>query len=576
MQTYIWRQKQLTQAQLEQVRQVVVTGGVSPLLARLYVYRGLSTKQEIDQFNEPSSATLHDPFLYKDMDKAVDRLNVAISREEKILVYGDYDVDGTTSIALVYRYLSNYHKQLGFYVPDRDTEGYGISMTGIDYARQNGYTLVIALDCGIKDIAEIDYANSLGIDFIICDHHNSDGEIPHAVAVLDAKRSDNTYPYNELSGCGVGYKFMQAFAIRNGYAPNTLEPLLDLLAMSIASDIVPLTGENRALIIMGLKRLNSEPSLGVRTLLNKCELQLGSININDLVFKIGPRINASGRIDSAEAAVRLLIADNDADAQKHCTIIDELNDQRRDLDRQTTEQALKQIDSNPILQSKATTVVYDPNWAKGVVGIVASRLIERYYRPTIVLTDSNGLIGGSARSVADFDLYDAIRACADDLETFGGHNFAAGLSLKPEKLEIFKQHFEQYVAQHITEEQKIPHIEYDMEIKFSDISRKFFDDIQRFSPYGQSNPQPIFVTRGVYNIAATRCVGKTLDHLRLEVSDGSINGKMIGIGFGMKDFYQPLHDGQKVDICYTIEENVFQNKSSIQLHIKDIKLSEQN
>ncbi len=574
MQKFIWRQKQLTSEQSEQVKQLVTACGVSPILARLYVQRGIVSRQDIELFTEPSLATLHDPFLYKDMDKAVDRLNKAIGSGEKILVYGDYDVDGTTSIALVYRYLSGYHNNLGFYVPDRDTEGYGISMSGIDYAHQNGYTLIIALDCGIKDIAEVDFGNSLGIDFIICDHHNADGELPNAIAVLDAKRPDNTYPYCELSGCGVGYKFMQAFAIRNGYAPATLEPLLDLLAMSIASDIVPLTGENRSLIIMGLKRINSEPSLGVKTLLNKCEIQPGSANINDLVFKIGPRINASGRIDSAEAAVHLLISDHPEDAQKYCTIIDSLNTQRRDLDRQTTEQALAQIEANQHNQTKVTTVVYDPNWAKGVVGIVASRLIERYYRPTIVLTNANGLIGGSARSVSDFDLYNAIKACADDLETFGGHNFAAGLSLKPEKLESFMLHFEQYVAEHITDEQKIPHIEYDMEIKLSDISRNFFNDIQKLQPYGQSNPQPVFVTRGVYNIAATRLVGQTLDHLRLEISDGSINGKMIGIAFGMKDFYEPLHEGKKVDICYTIEENVFRGYSSIQLHVKDIKLSE--
>ena len=573
MQTAIWKQKTLTDCELHQVRQLVANTRISPLLAKLYIKRGLLSQEQIDAFLAPDGSSLHSPFLYLDMDKAVKRLNQAVSAKEKILIYGDYDVDGTTSIALVYRYLSNYYTNIGFYVPNRETEGYGVSVAGVDFARENNYSLVIALDCGIKDAKTISYAKTVGIDFIVCDHHNPDEHVPDAVAVLDAKRDDNTYPYSELSGCGVGYKLMQAFAQANGYSEETLEPLLDLLAMSIASDIVPLTGENRALLIRGLKRINTNPSVGVKAIIANCELTLGEIGISDLVFQIGPRINASGRMDSADEAVKLLIATDEADAQKHFLNINASNEKRREFDLLTTQQALAQIEADAQYKFKSSTVVFNPEWKKGVVGIVASRLIEKYYKPTIVLTESSGIISGSARSVSDFDLYSAIKACADDLIAFGGHDFAAGLSMKPDKLDDFKRHFEQYVSSNITEQQKLPLIQYDAEISFSDITPAFFSEIKRLEPFGPENEQPVFVTRGVYNIAASRLVGQTQEHLRLEVSDGSIRDKMIGIAFNKKEFYQPLSEGRKIDICYTLEENVFRGRRSIQLHVKDIKLT---
>ena len=573
MRINVWREKSLSDNQIRQIRGLVSETGIGSLLAKLYVLRGITDKETYDIFNNQGCGSLHDPFLYRDMDKAIERLNLAICRSEKILIYGDFDVDGVTSVSLVYRYLSNYYSRLGFYIPQRETEGYGVSMAGVDYAADNGFTLVIALDCGIKDVKSIKYAQSKNIDFIVCDHHNPSDELPCAVAVLDAKREDNTYPYTELSGCGVGYKLMEAFAKSNGYSKESLLPVMDVLAMSIASDIVPLTGENRSLLKSGLQRINNEPSVGVYALIEKCGLQGGKIGINDLVYQFGPRINAAGRIESADTAVKLLIAEDISVANRYLENVSQNNDTRRELDRETTKQALADIANDPDFASRCSTVVFNPEWKKGVVGIVASRIIETYYKPTVVLTGNEEIIHGSARSVAGFDLYSAIKACESDLVAFGGHDFAAGLSLRRDKLGDFKAHFEEYVSQHITEEQKVPVIEYDTEISFSDISRKFFDDLQLFQPFGPENPQPVFVTRGVYNVAATRLVGQESEHLRLEVSDGSINDKLIGIAFNMKDFYAPLYQGKKVDICYTIEENIFRGRSSLQLMVRDIKLS---
>ncbi len=573
MRANIWREKSLSDNQIQQIKRLFSETGISPLLAKLYVLRDITDSEKYNAFNNQGSGSLHDPFLYRDMDKAVQRLNLAIDRNEKILIYGDFDVDGVTSVSLVYRYLSNYYSRLGFYIPQRETEGYGVSFAGVEYAADNGYSLVIALDCGIKDIESIKYAQSKNIDFIVCDHHNPSDKLPCAVAVLDAKRKDNTYPYTELSGCGVGYKLMEAFAKSNSYPKETLLPVLDVLAMSIASDIVPLTGENRALLKSGLQRINNAPSIGVSALIDKCGLQRGNIGINDLVYQFGPRINAAGRIESADTAVKLLTAEDMGVANRYLENVTQNNDIRRELDRVTTKQALADIANDPDFTSRCSTVVFNPEWKKGVVGIVASRIIETYYKPTVVLTGSEDIIHGSARSVAGFDLYSAIKACESDLVTFGGHDFAAGLSLRRDKLDDFKKHFEEYVSQHITDEQKLPLIEYDTVIAFSDISRKFFDDLQLFQPFGPENPQPVFVTRGVYNVAATRLVGQDSEHLRLEVSDGSINDKLIGIAFNMKDFYAPLCQGKKVDICYTIEENIYKGRSSLQLMVKDIKQS---
>ncbi len=561
-------------AQQEVLQQQIATElGVSPVIAKILVQRGITTFEEARLFFRPDLSQLHDPFLMKDMDKAVDRLNLALAKKEGILIYGDYDVDGTTAVALVYTLLQRYTSNIDFYIPDRYTEGYGISYQGIDYAKSNDYSLIIALDCGIKAIEKVDYAKKLGIDFIICDHHTPDDELPQAVAVLDSKRSDCTYPYEHLSGCGVGFKLMQAFAQNNNIDFSRLKPLLDLVVVSIASDIVPITGENRVLAYFGLKQLNENPRLGLKSIINLCGLANKDITISDIVFKIGPRINASGRIQSAREVVELLVS-RDADfAREKSDCINNYNDERRNIDKQTTEEAKLLL--GEIAQEQASIVIYNPEWHKGIVGIVASRLAEEYYRPTVVLTLANGFVSGSARSVTGFDIYKAIDSCRDLLENFGGHIYAAGLTLKESNLEEFKKRFEAYVQENILPEQKTPQIEIDSEITFKEITPKFFRILRQCGPFGPGNMKPVFCTRRVFDYEGnSRLVGRDQEHLKLEMVDSSCENVMNGIAFRMKDYNDDLKAFNPLDICYTIEENVFNGNTSMQLQIRDIKLSQ--
>lgn len=556
--------------------------GISAQLARLLVLRGITTYEEARAFFRPELSSLHDPFLIKDMDKAVCRLNRALRSKEKILVYGDYDVDGTTAVALVYKFLQPFvgSSQLDYYIPDRYSEGYGISTRGIDYARDNGITLIIALDCGIKAVEEVRYASTFGIDFIICDHHTTDDVLPEAVAVLDSKRTDDTYPYKHLSGCGVGFKFMQAFAHDNNIEFQHVEALLDFVAVSIASDIVPITGENRVLAHFGLKRLNEAPSRGLKAIMEVCELRGAKarrnqnetpVTINDIIFKIGPRINASGRMKSGREVVELLVSNDLTTARRISANINNYNDIRREIDQTTTIQA-EAVVTPEMVAKRRSIVVYNPGWHKGIVGIVASRLTEKYYKPTIVLTKANDMVSGSARSLQGFDLYKAIDACRDLLENFGGHTYAAGLTLKEENLDAFIEKFEEYVSSNITEEQLVPQIDIDAEIKFADITPKFIRILRQFEPFGPGNPKPVFCTHRVFDYnGSSKVVGRSGLHLKLELTDDSSENVMNGIAFRMASFSQDLKEFKPIDIVYTLEDNTFYGNAVTQLHIQDIR-----
>lgn len=570
-----WILNQLTPEQEANRATLAEELGVGQILAQLLVQRGINTFDEAKKFFRPDLHDLHDPFLIKDMDKAIERLNQALSQKEKILVYGDYDVDGTTAVALVYTFLSRCTNAIDFYIPDRYNEGYGISFKAIDFAHDNGFALVIALDCGIKAVDKVKYANTLGIDFIICDHHNPDSELPPAVAVLDSKRADCPYPYKHLSGCGVGFKLMQAFAQNNGIDFAQLRPLFDLVAVSIASDIVPITGENRVLAYYGLKQLNENPSAGLRGIINVCKLSGKELTISDIVFKIGPRINASGRMHSGNEAVELLISHDPDFVSERSSVINDYNDERRDIDKRTTDEAKSLLAAMDGSDSRHSIVIYNAEWSKGIVGIVASRLCEEFYKPTIVLTKANGFVSGSARSVPGFDLYSAIESCHDLLENFGGHLYAAGLTMKEENLEAFTQRFENFVAKNITQEQLAPQIDIDAEVKFSDLTPKFFRILKQFNPFGPGNMKPIFCTRRVFDYEGnSRPVGKGQEHLKMELVDASCENVMNGIAFRMSDFNEQLKALNPLDICYTIEENTFNGNISTQLLIRDIKLSE--
>jgi single-stranded-DNA-specific exonuclease len=567
-----WNYLTLTDKQQTISNQLAEELGISPILTRLLAQRGITDFEEAKQFFRPDLAHLHDPFLMVDMDKAVERLNIALGRKEKILIYGDYDVDGTTAVSLVYKFLQQFASNIDYYLPDRYAEGYGISYVGIDYAAANNFTLVIALDCGIKAVEKIDYAKELGVDFIICDHHMPDAKLPDAVAVLDAKRTDSTYPYEHLSGCGVGFKLMQAFAINNGIDLSILYQLLDLLVVSIASDIVPITGENRVLAYFGLKKLNSAPSLGLKSIIDTCGLNDKEITISDIVFKIGPRINASGRIQKAREVVDLLVARDEVFAREKSDCINQYNQTRKDLDKTITDEASSLLDNLQGLSKKKSIVVYNSEWHKGVIGIVASRLTELYYRPSIVLTQSNGVATGSARSVQGFDIYKAIESCRDLLENFGGHTYAAGLSMKVENVESFTQRFEEYVASTILPEQLYPQIDIDAVIEFKDITPKFFRVLKQFSPFGPENMKPVFCTKRVFDYGTSRLVGKEQEHLKMELVDSSSENVMNGIAFRMWEFNDYLKALNPLDICYTLEENNFNGNFSHQLMIKDIKI----
>lgn len=567
--------------------------GIDENLAALLVQRGITNYDEAKDFFRPSLTHLHDPFLMKDMDKAVERVKEAWEKGEKILIYGDYDVDGTTAVALIYTYLKNFisKKKIEFYIPDRYDEGYGVSYKGIDYAADNGFNLVIVLDCGIKAVDKIEYANSRGVDFIICDHHRPGDKIPNAVAVLDSKRVDCEYPYKELSGCGVGFKLVTALSMRLNRPIEEVYELLDLVAVSIAADIVPITGENRVLAYYGLQLINKNPRPGLEAVLSHAnvfrleeEIQSDSdhpqnvlnkeVTISDLVFMIGPRINAAGRLEKASDSVRLLIAERKDHADKLANSINDLNVKRREFDNKITEEALEMIGRDEKLLNAKSTVIFNENWHKGVIGIVASRLTDSYYRPTIVLTRSNNLITGSARSIKNFDIYDAIDNCSDLLEHFGGHKYAAGLSLKPENLEEFSRRFEEYVANNIGREELVPELNVDLEIDFSDITPKFVRVLKQFAPFGPGNMAPVFLSRNVVDTGLSRSVGNK-KHLKLTIAQKHTPDLVFaGIAFQKGNDYLRVHSKEPFAICYCIEKNFWQGRTNLQLNVKDIKFDE--
>jgi single-stranded-DNA-specific exonuclease len=543
---------------------------MSPILCRLLIERGINSAAEVKRFFSPRLNELHDPFLMKDMDRAVERLNQAMGRKERILVYGDYDVDGTTAVALVYKFLRQFYSNIDYYIPDRYNEGYGVTVKGVNYARETGVGLVIVLDCGIKAVDEIAYAKEQGIDFIICDHHVPDAALPPAVAILNAKRLDNTYPYEHLSGCGVGFKLMQAFALNNGIDFHQLTPLLDLVAVSIASDIVPIMGENRVLAYHGLRQLNANPSVGLKAIIDICGLAEKEITVGDIVFKIGPRINASGRIQNGKEAVELLVEKEFTSALEKASQINQYNETRKDLDKMMTEEANKIVEGLGDMKDRHTIVIFNEAWHKGVIGIVASRLTEIYFRPAVVLTRTDNLATGSARSVAGFDVYRAIEHCRDLLENFGGHTYAAGLSMKAENVEEFTRRFEEYVAEHIKPEQMAASIDIDAEIDFRDITPKFFADLKRFNPFGPDNTKPVFCTHCVYDYGTSKVVGRDQEHIKLELVDNKSNNVMNGIAFGQSSQARYIKTKRSFDICYTIEENSHK-RGEVQLQIEDIK-----
>jgi single-stranded-DNA-specific exonuclease len=597
--TYQWNIRHLTAVEQETQQQLERELNISSAAARMLVVRNIQSAEEARQFIRPSLDKLHDPFLMKDMDKAVERLHQAVTQGEKILIYGDYDVDGTTAVAVMYRFLSGIGNrtampidnrnidnnsisdtryplpEIDYYIPDRYTEGYGVSTQGIDYAVAHGCGLIITLDCGIKAVEKVAYAKSKGIDVIVCDHHTPGDELPKAVAVLNMKREDCPYPYKDLSGCGVGFKLAQAYTQQYSLPFDNLVPLLQLLAMSIASDIVPITGENRILAHYGIKQINQAPFAGISAVINVAGIEAKKLTINELVYKLGPRINACGRMKSGRAAVELLLTDDATFARQQAEEVNQHNEERRDCDTETTKEALAMLEEDTSFAQRRSTVVYAPHWHKGVVGIVASRLTETYYRPTIVLTaGEDGIISGSARSVGGFDIYAAIDSCLDLLTNFGGHKYAAGLSMHVDNLPAFCERFEHYVATHIREDQLQPTLLVEAELELADITPAFYNVIRYLEPFGPGNPRPLFATRNLINHRDTRVVGKTGEHLRLDVTDRAY--AITGIAFGRADMAQHIQNGNPVDICYELDENTFNNRTSIQMMAQDIKPSSES
>ncbi len=542
--------------------------GVPAVIANLLAGRGVENFTQAKLFFRPSLSDLHDPFLMKDMDNAILRIEKALGNNEKILIYGDYDVDGTTAVSVVYSFFRAFHSRLEFYIPDRYTEGYGISTQGIDYAAENDFSLIIALDCGIKANDKIDYANSKGIDFIIGDHHLPGDEIPKAVAVLDPKRSDCLYPYKELSGCGIGFKIIQAFIIKNSMNMEEAYQYLDLVAVSIASDIVPITGENRILTHYGLKKLNSNPCVGLQALIDLSSNKTGVFSVNDIVFQIGPRINAAGRIEHAKGAVNLLISKFKEEASNYSASVDDQNNLRKDFDLQITTEALAIIDNCEVNKARKSTVLYKSDWHKGVIGIVASRLTEKYYRPTVILTQTNGHIAGSARSVIGFDLYEALSECSDLLDQFGGHKYAAGLTMKEENIVLFQEKFESVVQRTIKPEMLQQEVSIDAEIALSDIDSKFYRLLKQFEPFGPQNEAPVFMSKNVFVQGNAYIVGN--NHLKLSVFQ---NGSPVFecIGFGLAEQVDYINSKKPFNICFSLEENSWRGKKNLQLNIKSIQ-----
>ena len=544
-----------------------------PPISQLLVERGITSLEEAEKFFHPSLKDLYDPFLMPDMDKAVGRLNKAMGKKERIMVFGDYDVDGTTAVALVYKYLRQYYSNIDYYIPTRYDEGYGVSRRCVDMAAAQGVKLIIVLDCGIKANEEIAYAKTLGIDFIICDHHVPDDELPPAVAILNPKLEGSTYPCPHLSGCGVGFKFMQGFAQSNGIPTADLEGMLDLVAVSIAADIVPMVDENRIMAYQGLRRLNGNPNMGLRAIIRICGLTNKEITISDVIFKIGQRINASGRMQSGAEAVELLVSRDAADAYEKGKAIDQYNKDRKELDKQITEEANSILEQHgSILTDRKSIVIYNKDWHKGIIGIVASRLTELYYKPSVVLTLVNGLATGSSRSVQGFDIYKAVDSTRDLLENFGGHPYAVGLSLKEENIPEFIRRFDEYVAANILPNQLEPQLDIDAYITFSQITPTFVSTLRKFNPFGPGNNKPVFCTRAVMDFGTSKLVGKNLEHIKFELVDDTSGKVFNGIGFNMADQFPYIHSQKPFDICYTIEHNKHQSAtSSIQLLIKSIR-----
>ncbi len=576
MTNYQWNCRTLTQQQKETRDEIIAAQNLSSVVAQLLVQRGVTTQEEVHTFFRPQlNQGLHDPFLMKDMDKAVARLNEAIGGRERILIYGDYDVDGTSSVALVYRFLRSFYSALDYYIPDRYDDGYGISEKGVDYAHDTGVKLIIALDCGIKANDMVQYAKQKGIDFIICDHHKPDDELPEAVAVLDPKRVDDDYPYPHLSACGVGFKLMQAFARNNGMNEmGMLYPLLDLCAISIATDIVPITGENRVLSYYGLRRINDSPCYGLKAIIKQCGLEGKELTNSDIVFKIGPRINAAGRMMCGTEAVDLLTAKDEKTANEVAEKISEYNESRKELDKRVTEEAFNMVDGMD-LTDKKSILVYNPSWHKGVIGIVASRLTEHYYRPAVVLTTACGFASGSARSIQGFDVYSAIDSCRDLVENFGGHTYAAGLTLPEGNIPELTKRFEQWVEEHITPVQQTQHLDIDMEVKFREVTPRLFRNLKPLAPFGPGNSKPLFVARRIKDQGNSRLVGRDNEHIRLEMIDPETNFSHNGIAFNLADKLDIIKSGKPFDIVFSIEENSY-NNNNIQLLVKDIKMSETN
>ena len=570
-----WNYNPPTEEQKRTAGELAEKIGMNPILTQLLVERGITTESAAKRFFRPQLADLINPFLMKDMDIAVDRLNDAMGRKERILVYGDYDVDGCTAVALVYKFLQQFYSNIEYYIPDRYEEGYGVSRKGIDYAKQQGVKLIIILDCGIKAINEIAYAKKQGIDFIICDHHVPDEVMPPAVAILNPKRTDDSYPFKHLCGCGVGFKFMQAFAKNNSIPFSRLIPLLDLCAVSIAADIVPVVDENRILAYHGLKQLNQNPSIGLKAIIDICGLNGRELSMSDIVFKIGPRINASGRMENGKESVDLLVEKDFSTALSQAKHINEYNEQRKDIDKQMTEEANIIVSKLENQRHQSSIVLYDENWKKGVIGIVASRLTEIYFRPTVVLTRDGEFATGSARSVMGFDVYAAIKSCRDLLVNFGGHTYAAGLTLRWDDIPEFRRRFQEFVDEHIMPEQQEANINVDAIIDFKDISKRLYNDLKRFSPFGPGNTKPLFCTKAVYDYGTSKVVGREQEHIKLELVDSKSSAVVNGIAFGQSAAARYIKSKRSFDIVYTIEDNVFK-RNQVQLQIEDIRPNSEN
>ena len=568
-----WKYDPPTPEETQQAKELGEKINMSPILSNLLIKRGITTESAAKRFFRPQLADLINPFLMKDMDIAVDRLNDAMGRKERILVYGDYDVDGCTAVALVYKFLQQFYSNIDYYIPDRYDEGYGISKKGIKYAQDTDVKLIIILDCGIKAIDMITYAKSIGIDFIICDHHVPDETLPPAVAILNPKRADDTYPFKQLCGCGVGFKFMQAFAKNNGIPFSQLIPLLDFCAVSIAADIVPVTDENRILAYHGLKQLNQNPSIGLKAIIDICGLNGREITMSEIIFKIGPRINASGRMENGKESVDLLVEKDFGEALNKAHHINEYNEQRKDIDKQMTEEANQIVSKLESQKHHSSIVLYDENWKKGIIGIVASRLTEIYFRPTVVLTRDGDLATGSARSVMGFDVYAAIKSCRDLLLNFGGHTYAAGLTLRWDDIPEFRKRFQHYVEEHIQPEQTEAFINIDAEIDFKDITKRLHNDLKRFSPFGPCNQKPIFYTKAVYDYGTSKVVGRSQEHIKLELVDSKSGTVVNGIAFGQSASARYIKSKCSFDIAYTIEDNIFKH-NQVQLQIEDIQPTE--